>query len=381
VVSEIALSLILLVGAGLLMRSFVRLQKVPPGFTTEHVLTMEVVANASQYHDVKTLDGFYREVEARIAHLPGVVAEGTVSALPLTGSVSWGGIHVEGYTPPPGQELQVDQRSASTDYFRAMQIPLVEGRFFAEQDGPDAPQVAIIDAKFAQRFWPRGDAIGKHVWFDPKKPITIVGVVGVVKQYGLETDGKIATYFPMQQQPGRGTFLVARTTTDEAGLSSAMIQEIHAVDPNAVVYGVRTMQDRLSESLARQRFASTMLGAFAAFALLLAAVGLYGVMSYLVTQSTRDIGILVALGAGRDRILALVVRQGMVLALIGIVAGLAGAVALTRVIASLLFGVSARDVATFLAVPALLAVVAFAATAIPAWRASSVDPMVALREE
>jgi ABC-type antimicrobial peptide transport system permease subunit len=203
----------------------------------------------------------------------------------------------------------------------------------------------------------------------------------VVKQYGLETDGKIATYFPMQQQPGRGTFLVARTTTDEAGLSIAMIQEIHAVDPNAVVYGVRTMQDRLSESLARQRFASTMLGAFAAFALLLAAVGLYGVMSYLVTQSTRDIGILVALGAGRDRILALVVRQGMVLALIGIVAGLAGAVALTRVIASLLFGVSARDVATFLAVPALLAVVAFAATAIPAWRASSVDPMVALREE
>jgi predicted permease len=381
VVSEIGLSLILLVGAGLLMRSFVRLQKVPPGFTTEHVLTMEVVANASQYHDVKTLDSFYREVEARIAHLPGVVAEGTVSALPLTGSVSWGGIHVEGYTPPPGQELQVDQRSASTDYFRAMQIPLVEGRFFAEQDGPDAPQVAIIDAKFAQRFWPRGDAIGKHVWFDPKKPITIVGVVGVVKQYGLETDGKIATYFPMQQQPGRGTFLVARITTDEAGLSSAMIQEIHAVDPNAVVYGVRTMQDRLSESLARQRFASTMLGAFAAFALLLAAVGLYGVMSYLVTQSTRDIGILVALGAGRDKILALVVRQGMVLALIGIVAGLAGAVALTRVIASLLFGVSARDVATFLAVPALLAVVAFAATAIPAWRASSVDPMVALREE
>jgi predicted permease len=381
VVSEIALSLILLVGAGLLMRSFVRLQKVPPGFTTEHVLTMEVVANASQYHDVKTLDGFYREVEARIAHLPGVVAEGTVSALPLTGSVSWGGIHVEGYTPPPGQELQVDQRSASTDYFRAMQIPLVAGRFFAEQDGPDAPQVAIIDAKFSQRFWPQGDAIGKHVWFDPKKPITIVGVVGVVKQYGLETDGKIATYFPMQQQPDRGAFLVARTSSDEAGLSSAMIQEIHAVDPNAVVYGVRTMQDRLSESLARQRFASTMLGAFAAFALLLAAVGLYGVMSYLVTQSTRDIGILVALGAGRDTILALVVRQGMVLALIGIVAGLVGAVALTRVIASLLFGVSARDVATFLAVPALLAVVAFAATAIPAWRASSVDPMVALREE
>jgi len=381
VVSEIALSLILLVGAGLLIRSFVRLQKVPPGFTTEHVLTLEVVANASQYHDAKTLAGFYRDVEPRIAHLPGVVAEGAVSALPLTGSVSWGGIHVEGYTPPPGQELQVDQRSASVDYFRAMQIPLMAGRLFTEQDGPDAPQVTVIDAKFAQRFWPRGDAVGKHVWFDPKKPIMIVGVVGVVKQYGLETDGKIAAYFPMLQNPDRGAFLVARTSSDDAGLYPAVVREIHAVDPGAVVYGARTMQDRLYDSLARQRFSTTMLGVFAAFAVLLAAVGLYGVMSFLVTQSTRDIGILVALGAGRDTILALVVRQGMLLAVIGIVAGVAGAAALTRVIASLLFSVSATDVETFLAVPALLAGVALAATVIPAWRASSVDPMVALREE
>lgn len=381
VVSEIALSLILLVGAGLLLRSFVRLQHVPPGFTTDHVLTMQVVVSDSKYHDNKILNGFYRDVEARIAHLPGVIAEGAVSVLPLTGSVGWGGIHVEGYTPPPGQELQVDLRTASADYFRAMQIPLVAGRFFTEQDGPDAPQVVLIDAKFAQRFWPRGDAVGKHLWFDPKKPITIVGVVGVVKQYGLENDGKIATYFPAMQHPNGGTFLVARTTSDEAGLSSAMIREIHGVDPTAVVYAVRTMQDRLFDSLARQRFSTTMLGAFAAFALLLAAVGLYGVMSYLVTQSTRDIGILVALGAGRDRILSLVVRQGMQLALLGIFAGLAAAAALTRVVASLLFGVSSTDVATFLSVPALLAAVAFAATALPAWRASNVDPIVALRED
>jgi predicted permease len=381
VISEIAFSLILLIGAGLLIRSFARLQEVAPGFATDHVMTMQVVVSDSKYHDEKVLGGFYRELDARIAHLPGVVAEGEVSALPLTGTVGWGGIHVEGYAPPPGQELQVDERTASTNYFSAMQIPLRAGRFFAEQDGPDMPQVAIIDAKFAQRFWPHGDAIGKHLWFDPKKPITIVGVVGVVKQYGLETDGKIATYFPMQQDPDRGTFLVARTTSDEAGLSSAMIREVHAIDPSVVVYGVRTMQDRLFDSLARQRFSTTMLGAFAAFALLLAAVGLYGVMSYLVTQSTRDIGILVALGAQRENILGLVVRQGMQLALIGIFAGLACAAALTRVIASLLFGVGARDFATFLAVPALLAAVAFAATVIPAWRASGVDPMVALREE
>jgi predicted permease len=381
IVSEIALSLILLIGAGLLIRSFVRLQSVAPGFTADHVLTMQVAATDAKYRDDKALAGFYRDVEARIAHLPGVVAEGAVSALPLTGSVGWGGIHVEGYAPSPGQELQVDQRTASTDYFRAMEIPLIAGRFFSDRDVIGMPQVAIIDANFAQRFWPHNDAIGKHLWFDPKKPITIVGVVGVVKQYGLETDGKIATYFPLQQGPDSGMFMVARSASHEAGLSTAIINEIHAVDPAVVVYGVRSMQDRLFDSLARQRFSSTMLGAFAVFALLLAAVGLYGVMSYLVNQSTHDIGILVALGARRENILGLVVRQGMQLTLIGIFAGLIGAAALTRVIASLLFGISTTDIATFLAVPGLLAAVAFAATIIPAWRASSVDPMAALREE
>jgi predicted permease len=379
--SELALSLVLLIGAGLLIRSFVRLQSVAPGFTADNVLSMQLAMNDPKYRDEKVLAAFYREFETRIAHLPGVVAEGAVSALPLTGTIGWGGIHVEGYNPPPGQELQVDQRTASTNYFRTMQIPLISGRFFSDQDNLETSQVAIIDQKFAQRFWPHNDAVGKHLWFDPKKPITIVGVVGVVKQYGLDTDGKIAAYFPLQQDLDRGTFLVARSSSDDAGLSKAIIGEIHAVDPAVVIYGIRTMNDRLHDSLARQRFSSTMLGAFALFALLLAAVGLYGVMSYLVSQSTHDIGILVALGARREDILALVVRQGMQLTLIGIFAGLVGAAALTRVIASLLFGVSATDAATFLAVPALLALVAFAATVIPAWRASTVEPMVALREE
>lgn len=381
VASELALSLVLLIGAGLLIRSFIRLQSVAPGFTTDKILSMEVGVSDPKYRDGKLLAGFYQQVETRVAHLPGVVAEGGVSALPLTGTVGWGGIHVEGYNPPPGQELQVDQRTASTDYFRTMQIPLVSGRFFSDQDDLESPQVAIIDQKFARRFWPNNDAVGKHLWFDPKKPITIVGVVGTVKQYGLDTDGKIATYFPLRQDTGRGMFLVARSSSDNPGLSKAVVSEIHAVDPTVVVYGIRTMNDRLYDSLARQRFSSTMLGAFASFALLLAAVGLYGVMSYLVTQSTRDIGILVALGARRENILSLVVRQGMKLTLIGILAGIIGAAALTRVIASLLFGVSSTDAATFLAVPVLLAAVAFAATVIPAWRATSVDPMVALREE
>src|SRR5580700_4320849 len=349
VVSELALSLMLLIGAGLLIRSFVRLQSVSPGFTTDHLLTMEVAAAGRKYQDDKNAEPiihFYEEIESRVAHLPGVVAEGAISALPLAGEVGWGGINVEGYAPPPGQELQADERFASADYFRTMEIPLRKGRFFTGEDTADKPQVVIIDEKFAQRFWPDSDPIGKHLWFNPKKPITIVGVVGVVKQYGLETDGKIATYFPQLQQPDQRMFLAVRTSSESAGLASAVVSEIHAVDPDVVVYGIRTMQDRLYDSLARQRFASAMLGAFAVFALLLAAVGLYGVVSHLVTQSTHDIGVLVTLGALPGNIIGLVVRQGMQLAGIGIAVGLAGALGLTRVMNSLLFGVSTTDADT-----------------------------------
>jgi predicted permease len=384
VVSELTLSLILLIGAGLLIRSFVRLQSVPPGFTTDHVLTMELAAADRKYQDDKNdkpIINFYKEFESRVAHLPGVVAEGVVSALPLTGEVGWGQINVEGYAPPPGQELQVDMRVAGTDYFRTMAIPLRKGRLFTEDDTADKPQVVIIDEKFAQRFWPDSDPIGKHLWLDPKKPRTIVGVVGVVKQYGLETDGKIATYFPQLQHPDPRMFLAVRSSSEATGLASAVVGEIHAVDPDVVVYGIRTMQERLHDSLTRQRFSGTMLGAFAVFALLLAAVGLYGVMSHLVTQSTHDIGVLVTLGARPGNIIGLVVRQGMQLAGIGIVVGLVVAAGLTRVMNSLLFGVSTTDALTFATVPALLAAVAFAATVIPAWRATRVDPMVALREE
>jgi predicted permease len=381
VVSELALSLMVLIGAGLLIRSFARLQAVPPGFTTDRVLSMQVVASGPKYSEDKAVVQLYREIGDRITRLPGLKTEGLVSALPLTGTIGWGGIHVEGYTPPPGQELQVDFRIASTDYFRTMDIPLRKGRFFSEHDTGDSLPVAIVDEKFAQRFWPHDNPIGKHLWFDPKKPMTIAGVVGMVKQYGLDNEAKIAIYFPHLQHVADGMYLVARTSSDAAGLAGAIVREIHAVDSSVVVYDVRTMQDRLHDSLARQRFSTTMLGAFAAFALLLAAVGVYGVMSYLVSQSTHDIGVRIALGAPRGNIVGLVVRQGMELAAIGIVTGLIGAAVLTRVMASLLFGVSATDAVTFSAVAAILGAVAFAATVIPARRASSVDPMVALREE
>jgi len=381
VVSELALSLMLLIGAGLLIRSFVRLQTVPPGFTTDRVLSMRVAANGPRYREDKAVVQFYNQIGDRIAHLPGVIAQGQVSTLPLTGTVGWGGINVEGFHPAPGQELQVDLRIASTDYFRTMQIPLRTGRFFTDHDTAATQPVVIVDDRFAQRFWPNESAAGKHVWFDPKKPMTIVGVVGTVKQYGLENEGKIVVYFPHQQNADNGMFLVARTASDPAALSAAIVREIHAVDSKVAVYEVRTMQDRLYASLARQRFSTAMLGAFALFALILAAVGVYGVMAYLVSQSTHDIGLRVALGAQPANIVGMVMRQGMKLAAFGIAAGLIGAAVLTRVMAGLLFGVSATDVPTFAAVTLLLALIALLATYIPARRATGVDPIVALREE
>lgn len=381
VVSEVALSLMLLVGAGLLVRSFVHLQNVPPGFSTGHILSMQVAASGPNYRKDGTVLSFYREVENRVAHLPGVKAEGLVSVLPLSGEVEWGRIHVEGYTPPPGHELQVDQRIASTGYFRTMGIPLIEGRFFSPHDRAGSAQVALIDERFARRFWPHESAVGKHVWFDPKKPITIAGVVGVVKQYGLGAEGKIAIYFPQEQAANSDMFLVAHTSSNSAAFAGAITREIHAVDPNVVVYDVHTMRSLLRRSLARQRFAAMMLGAFAAFALLLAAVGVYGVMSALVSQATHDIGVRIALGARPADILSWVVRQGMELAGIGILAGLIGALALSRVMAGLLFGVRTTDVLSLSAAVMILAVSAFVATVLPARRAMKVDPMTALRHE
>ncbi|MGA2135173.1 MAG: ABC transporter permease [Bryobacteraceae bacterium] len=381
VVAELAFSLMLLAGAGLLIRSFARLQNVPPGFAADHVISMRTIVTGPKYKDEKAVAQFFRDLGGRVARLPGVTAQGQVSVLPLTGAVGWGGINVEGFTPAPGQELQVDQRLASTDYFRTMKIPLLKGRYFDDHDTPETQAVAIIDAPFAQRFWPRENPIGKHLWFDAKKPFTIAGVVGMVKQYGLDAGSKLVVYFPQQQDPDNGMYVVARTTSDPAALAGAMVAEIHAVEPAAPVYEIRTMQERLHDSLARQRFATTMLGTFAALALLLAAVGVYGVVSYLVTQSTHDLGVRVALGAQSGHIVGLVVKQGMTLGAAGIGGGIIGAIALTRVMASLLFGVSATDFLTFGVVVAILGAVVLAATIIPARRAATVDPTVALREE
>jgi predicted permease len=378
VVGEVAISMVLLVGAGLLIRSFVRLQSVSPGFDPEGVVSMRLGASARQFENRDAAVAYYTVFGDQLASVPGVKERGAVTTLPFTSSVGWGQINVEGWTPEPGQELQVDQRGATTKYFSTMKIPLIAGRFFTDADmAQSAEQVVIIDKKFAQRFWPKGNAIDKHVWFDPAHQLRIVGVVGTVKQYGLDVDGRIVVYRP---SPNAG-YQVARTTGDPATVARAMVKKMHELDPSLTVFDVQTMSDRMSGSMARQRFATTMLGVFAAFALVLAVVGIYGVMSHLVAQGSRDIGIRMALGAERRGILLMVLRQGTELTIAGVVAGLLGAVALTRVMTSLLFGVSATDVMTFSFVPVILIATAILATYIPAVRATRVDPTVALRED
>lgn len=378
VVAEMAISIVLLVGAGLLIRSFVQLSHVSPGFDPDGVISMRLGVLSRQFENRDAAVAYFAPFGEQLASVPGVTERGAVSALPFTSSVGWGSINVEGWTPEPGQELQVDQRGATPKYFSTMKIPLIAGRYFNDSDLPSkAEPVVIIDSKFAHRFWPKGDAIDKHVWFNPATKLRIVGVVGTVKQYGLDVDGRIVVYRP---SPNAG-YQVARTTGDPAAVARAMVRKLHALEPSLTVFDIQTMSDRMSASMARQRFAMTMLGMFAAFAMVLAVVGVYGVMSHLVAQGSHDIGVRMALGADRGGILLMVLRRGMELTVAGVVAGLLGAVAVTRVMASLLFGVSATDMITFAIVPVVLIVTALLATYIPALRATRVDPTVALREE
>ncbi|RXH54115.1 ABC transporter permease [Granulicella sibirica] len=383
VIAELAISLPLLVGAGLLVRSFVRLANVPPGFNPQHVVSMNVGAYGPKFKDPITRVQFYQQLAKRVSRLPGVTATGAVSALPLTSTVGWGGMHIEGYVPPANEpELQVDQRSSTPPYFSTMQIPLIRGRMFAETDTDKMPPVAIIDQKMADRFWTHGDAIGKRIRrSEDSLWITVVGVVGVVKEYGLDTDSRMVVYYPHAQVRNGSLYVVARTTSDPGATTAAIIHLVNAIDPDVPVYDVVTMEQRVQDSMARQRFAMTMLSGFAGFAMILAVIGIYGVMSFLVTQGTGDIAIRMALGARRASILSLVFQQGMRLALAGAVVGLVGAFGLTRMMSSLLFDVTPTDPFTFLSVLSLLLVVALSACLFPAGRAMRIDPMVALRAE
>jgi len=316
-----------------------------------------------------------------------VTAAGAVTSLPLSQMFAWGPITVEGRVPPAGEKfINADTRMVSGHYFQAMGIPLLEGRLFNDHDVASSPRVALIDEYMAQQIWPNQDPVGKRFHIggitETTSPwITIVGVVGRIKQYTLDSDSRIAFYLPQTQYVTRAMNVALRSGGDPAALAGAVKQQVHELDADLPLYNVLTMQHRLDESLARRRFTMLLLGVFAGIALALAAIGIYGVMAYLISQGTRDIGIRMALGATRNAILALTVGKGMVLALGGAVIGIVGAFAITRLLRSLLFGVSATDWVTFGAVPLLLMLIALLASYIPARRASRIDPAAALRHE
>ena len=387
VVAEVALALVLLVGAGLLLKSFQKLQDVNPGFKAEHLLTMQLSPPATKYREPQQIDAFFQQALDKIKGLPGVQSAGISTSVPMSGFNSAGSFVIEGRTTPPGEMSPWGNRwFAGASYFQTLEVPLVKGRYFDDRDVRDAPQVAIIDETMERKFWPDENPIGRRISFqrDPQgNPIwrEVVGVVGHVKHRGLEGESPVQYYIPFRQMPVNGVFLVVRTAMEPTSLAGAVRGAIQEVDPELPVFRVTTMERMVEDSMTQRRFAMTLLSVFAFVALILASVGLYGVMSYSVTQRTNEIGIRMALGAKVTDVLAMVVRQGMTLSLAGVGIGLAGAFALTHVMRNLLFGVSATDPLTYAAVALVLAGVSLLACFVPARRATKVDPMEALRYE
>ncbi len=384
VVSEVALSLVLLIGAVLLIRSYQRVVNAHPGFDSRSVHAMRLSLPAAKYATPESIVGFFRQVGERLKQSPGVESVGTSYSLPMSAvAFAWEPITIEGYVPPTTHDSIISNvRIINPGYFDVMRIPLKEGRYFTEQDIKGAQETVIVNEALAQRFWPNQHPIGKRlqrgksgVWR------TVVGVISDAKEYSAEKEPPIAVYYPSEQVIARNMYLVIRTASDPVPMTAAIIKEIQAVDPEMPVFDIGSMDQRLYGSLARQRFSMFLLGVFAVIALLLAAIGIYGVMAYSVNQRTHEIGIRMALGAQPGNILQLIIKQALILASLGIAIGLAGALVLTRLLSSLLFGVSATDLFTFVITPLLLGGVALLAGYVPARRAAKVDPMIALRHE
>ena len=385
VISELALSLVLLISAGLLIRSFISVERVNPGFNAQNVLGMRLSLAGTSYKGDRA-EIFYRELLDRVSRMPGVKSAGIADNLPLSGGIGWGSISIEGYQPSAGQDvIQSDGRVAGVGYFETMEIPLINGRFFDEHDTEDSQPVIVIDENMARTYWPNANPIGGRIKFgraESKNPwMTIVGVVGNVKQYDLESESRVTMYFPAAQAGAGTMYLVARTSTVPSSVAASITSEVRSMDPNIPIFDVKTMDQRLSESLARRRFAMLALGVFAGFALLLTIIGVYGVISYSVVLRTNELGIRLALGASRADVLRLILSAGLRLALTGIAFGIVLSFAFTRFLSSLLFGVPATDLFTFSALSILLIVVSLLACYVPARRATKVDPLAALRYE
>jgi predicted permease len=383
--AEVALSLVLLAGAGLLIRSFSRLLAVDPGFRVDHVLTLRLSLPESKYHDPARVDAFYRDLFAGIERLPGVVAAGGTALLPFNGNAS-GTLTVDTQSVPLDRTTpEADKRPVTPGYFRAMGIPLLRGRYFDARDNRSSLPVAIIDETMAGTFWPNQDPIGRRIKQGGRGSqtpwMTIVGVVKHVRYRTLEAPSRVQLYWPEAQMPWPFLGIAVRTVSDPHALAGAVRKLVLALDPTQPVYDVRTLEEAVAESVARRRFSMVLLGLFAAIALALAAAGIYGVFSLLVSERRHEIGVRAALGASRGQILRLVLGQSLSLTLAGAAAGLAGAAASTRLLSSMLFGIEATDPCTFALATAGLVAAAMLASYLPARRAMAVAPADALRQE
>ena len=386
VVAELAIAVVLLVGAGLLIQSLWRLRQVPPGFNSENVLTLVVGIPEVKYPTAKQAQ-FYHDLVARIESLPGVRSAASVIPLPLSGELFSISFETEGRPVTNGERPSADFFAIGGGYFKTMGIPLLNGRDFTERDDKQAPGVIIVNQAFVRKFFPDEDPIGKHIRpgirTDEGKPVMreIIGVVGDVKNRNLSSEFRPGYFVPQAQVPFNQMTVLIKTTNDPRSLITAAQREVTAMDKELPVFNVKTMDEYLAASVSAPRFNTTLLAIFAAVALVLTIVGLYGVMSYSVAQRRNEIGIRMALGAQHLDVLSLIVGQGFKLVLVGLAVGLAGAFGLMRLLSSLLFGVTKNDPMTFAAVAVLLAFVALLACYIPARRAAKVDPMVALRYE
>jgi putative ABC transport system permease protein len=388
VVVEIAMSLVLLIGAGLMLKSFYNLYQVESGFNPENVIRLRVSLPRANYAAPETIAAFQQRAIENIRSLPGVEYAAATNMLPLDGNFSIGDFFIEGRPiPRPGEEMMAGQSVVSSDYFRALGITLLSGREFTDHDSASSTPVAIINSGLASQYFPGQDPLGKRIAVEEAEEgmqptwITIVGVVADAKRFGLDTDAIPEIFLPYLQDPRPNMTLVARTGSDPTGLAGAIKDQILLIDKDQPVYAIQTMKQLMSESVSRERFNMTLLTVFAAVALVLAAVGVYGVMSYSVAERRHEIGIRMALGASSRDVLGMILRQTASLALAGLGIGIFAAVMLTRLMTGLLYEVSATDGVTFAVVSALLAGVALAATYVPARRATKLDPMIALRHE
>jgi putative ABC transport system permease protein len=382
VVSEIALATVLLIGAGLLIRSFDRLLAVPEGFNPEHVLSLRLSLPQARYPKETDREGFVKEVLERIRVLPAIRSAAGISRLPLNPGSSTRSADVQGRIPPPSGDIAPDYLVATPDYFQSMGIPLLNGRAFSERDDSAAPAVAIVNQATARYFWPDQDPLGKLIKVGAQKDWSpVVGVVADVEQHRLDQSPPMAIYIPYGQDPWPSISFVVSTAVEPASTTGAVEAAIHSVDKDEPVYAVRTMREVVAASLSSQRLRVTLIAVFAFVALVLACVGIYGVMSYSVAQRTNEIGIRMALGARQGDLLRLVVGHGLRMALLGVSGGLILSFGLARFLSGLLYGVRPTDATTFGTVSVLLAIVALTASYIPAWRATRVDPVIALRVE